>query len=1349
LSAIRLPDSANEAPAEPLHGRSLFPCSQSQKRFWFESQLHPDNPGLNVAVRWRLDGEVCDAHLEEAWRIIIERHQTLRTTFTTIEGEPYQVVQPSIPFQIPIVDLTALDEEDTWAEAERVASLEARRTFDISVAPLIRVTHVRVRSNVSMILVTAHHAVCDGWSVGVLAREMGEICAALQAGRPPALPGLSVTYADYAAWEREWLSASTALARAEFAERLRDFEQFEILPDKARPPVQTANGDIASVLLDRELTETLKELARANNCTLFMTAYAALLVLLYRYSGATDIALGTQIAGRDEVEFEHLVGTFINTVALRTDVSGDPTFQELLARACDTVTDALELHYVPLEELVEIVNPKRDLSRNALFSINFVFQRSFIKNEAYGAFRLVDLPSRSAGPICDLNFFMVERPEGWRVSCEFNTDLYRRWTVERMLDRFVGLLRAVTLEAARPISALPLMSDEERGRVVGLGAGKPTSYERTSTVHEVFARQAARTPDAIAVADDALTLSYAELERRSNQLARYLRAAGIDKEAAVGVALERSADVPVVLLAVLKAGAVYVPLETSYPPERLAFIVQDAGVRAIVTQRSMRERLPSGSAMIVDLEEEASRIAAERNDPLDASVRAEGLAYIMYTSGSTGRPKGVAVAHRAILRLVRFTDYVDLGPDDTILQYAPLAFDAATFEIWGALLNGGRLAIPRPGLPTLAELDRALETFGVTTLWLTASLFREFVEGRPRAFGRLRRLLAGGDVVSPLHAKRFIEAFPNCRLINGYGPTENTTFSCCYVVPSIDAIGESVPLGRPIANSSAYVLDSRLQPVPFGVIGELCVGGDGLARGYVNLPELTAERFVPNPFSGDPDDRLYRTGDRARQREDGVIEFIGRFDDQVKIRGFRIEPHEIESALSLHPDIADTVVAVGFEPSGDKAIWAYVVPRGAAEKFDVNGIRTWLSQKLPAFMLPSAVVALPALPLSANGKVDRNALPAPVERRPAEFTAYRGATEARLAEIIGELLGLDRLERDVDIFALGFHSLLALRLAARVQQEFNAELRLRALFEQPTVAGIAAQIDDASLHEAAAPGPIVTLNAAGTRTPWIFFHGDLFADGLYSRKLAAALGSDQPVHTVATHGTAGLPLLPTIEEMARDYAARVRAVQPEGPYRLGGFCASGLAAYELARVLRSQGEVIERLVIINSSPMPKRRIPLFDALIRRFGLDTRLEPGVRDRICYNLARLHAAAVKGPAATARVASKMLTWSTSRSQLMTVKEPQPFEKRRGLRETENSFAHVVAAFTYHPKPYDGDVTLIWSEDQSMLFDDPTMGWGEVAGHVAVVPMSGGHIAALSERVEDLARAARVALSGSATV
>ena len=662
-------------------------------------------------------------------------------------------------------------------------------------------------------------------------------------------------------------------------------------------------------------------------------------------------------------------------------------------------------------------------------------------------------------------------------------------------------------------------------------------------------------------------------------------------------------------------------------------MLEDAKAALVVTDRVNAARFAATGATLVELERDAAAIAARSALALESSAGALAAAYVMYTSGSTGRPKGTVVPHRAIARLVRKTDYVEILPSDTLLSYAPLAFDASTFEIWGALLSGARLAVPPPGLQTMEELAATIDRFGVTILWLTAALFARFVDSsqaRPRS---LRCVLTGGDVISPGHARRFLEAFPGCRLINGYGPTENTTFSTAHAIGPRDLELPSLPIGRPIANSSAYVLDAKLRPLPAGIAGELCVGGDGLALEYLNAPELSAESFVADPFSEEPGARLYRTGDRARLRQNGVIEFLGRSDAQVKIRGYRVELGEIETALATHPGVAQSVATLGEDAAGDKAVWAYVVPHAGGAALASSDLRAWIEGRLPSFMQPARIEVLPALPQTENGKIDRRALPRPqaAPRGAPPAPGYRSPAEAKVGALLCELLGQASIERDADIFALGFHSLLALRFVAHVEQTFGVRLKLRALFERPTVASIAAYLEPepATPNGAAVAVPIVTLNPEGRRAALTFMHGDIYADGIYCRRLAAAIGSAQPVHAVAPHGTAGLPLFETIEAMATDYVGRVRAVQPNGPYRLGGFCVSGLVAYETARLLRAQGETVERLVLVNASPMPSRSIRLFDVLLRGVATNAGLSPKLRDSLCYNLARFHAALVSGP------------------------------------------------------------------------------------------------------------------------
>ena len=1325
---------------EPPTARRRYPCSQAQQRFWFEEQLHPGNPGLNVAVRWKLEGAVSTADLETAWRAIIERQQSLRTHFETDDGEPVQIVEPHVAFSIPIVDLTLLPPAEAEREADRIAELEARTPFDLSVAPLIRVTRLVLREKVSTLLVTAHHAVCDGWSIGVLAREMGEICHALYANESPDLPELPISYGEHAEAERAWLKDAPLDTESDFSKRLlAGYKQFELLPDYPRPAIQTSNGAIASRLLDKELTSQLAFLARSNGCTLFMAAYAAFLALLKRYSGEPDIAIGTQVVGRDEVELENLVGCFINTIALRTDVSGDPSFLELLERARDTVTDTFETRHFPLERLIEVVNPKRDLSRNALFSVNMIFQRSFIENADYGAFKLVDLPSRSAGALYDLNFFMVERPEGWRVSCEYNSDLFRSKTVESILDRFVRLLQAVVADSELKVSAIPILSEAELLELTVARNQTAAEFPRDRTIVQLFEAQVASSPDKIALTCGNARLTYAELDTAANELARELQRRRLAPATRVGVFLERSPELVVALLAILKAGSAYVPLDPAYPEARLAFIAKNARLSALISKSTLAGRLDSPSVPVV-LTDRLERSGGASSDSLHGAASPDDIAYVVYTSGSTGEPKGVEIQHRALVNLLwAMRERPGLGPSDTLVAVTTVSFDIAALELFLPLITGARLTIARErdaadGAALLALLREA----GATVMQATPVTWQLLIEAGWNGNPRLK-MLCGGEALPRTLASQLLER--GGELWNMYGPTETTIWSA---VSRVGDGTDGVPIGPPIANTQFYVLDAFRELVPLGVPGELFIGGDGVAIGYADLPELTAERFVSDPFRGDGG-RLYRTGDLVRAIPDGNFEFLGRTDTQVKLRGFRIELGEIEAALARQPEIAEAVAVLVTSPLGDKALSAYVVlrsPQSSAAWTD--DLRTRLRGLLPSYMVPTHIVVLDALPRTPNGKLDRAALPAPnVEYAGGALDAGpKTSTEASIAAAIAELLGRESVPRDADIFALGFHSLLAVRLVARLSQSLGTKISLRALFDNPTVSGLAAMVDgerESTRGEPAAPRPIVTLNTGGSRTPFIFLHSDVFADGLYARRIAAAVGASQPFHAVAPHGTAGLPLEPTIEAMALDYLPRIKAIQPKGPYILGGFCVSGLVAYELARLLRSQGDDVEDVILINASALPRREIRFFDSAVRRIGLDRRLGPRLRESLCYNLARLHGAVATGPFAILGFVRQRLQSLLMRNPSRVVAhidDPQPFEKRRGARETETLYAHMVASLTYHPKAYAGSVTLVWSVDQDETSKDPTVGWNAHVDHVRVVPIIGGHVSLLHDHVGELA-------------
>jgi amino acid adenylation domain-containing protein len=1317
------------------------PCSQAQKRFWFEEQLHPGNPGLNVAVRWRLDGTVVHEHLVAAWSHLLSRHETLRSSFESVDGEPDQVVHAEVTLEVPIVDLrhVALDRVD--AEIDRLASLEAHVPFDLSHAPLIRVTHVVVSDSQSVVFVTAHHAICDGWSMGVLAREMGELCATFASGASPALPPLTAAYSDYATWERDWLrSANLDAERAILKERLAQYRQFEIMPDHPRPPIQTANGDIVSRLLDRSLTSAVAGLASRSGCTLFMTAFAALVALLHRHGGEDDITVGTQVAGRDDLEFESIVGPFINTVALRADLRGDPDFSSLLERARTVVSDAFELRHVPLEQVIEIVNPKRDLSRNALFSVNFIFQRSFIANAAYPTFSLVDMASRSAGSIYDLNFFMVERPDGWRLSCEYNVDLFERATVTAILERFERVLATVARDPAIRLSQIPILSDAEHE---AMRAANQTHapFPRDRTVIDLFQDRVRAAPDAPALTCNGRSLSYAQLDEQSDHIARRLIENGCGSGMRVAILLERSVDLVVAVVGVLKAGCAYVPLDPTYPRERIAYILGHSKAScAIVREPAAVDVIVPGLAFLPFDDTESARPAGV----LDAIQGGEAPAYVIYTSGSTGTPKGVEVPHRALMNLLcSMRAAPGLDASDTLLSVTTIAFDIAGLEVFLPLVTGANVIIATEAQASDgAELLRTLVACGATVMQATPSTWQMLIDAGWTGSPRLR-VLCGGEALAPTLASRLLER--SGEVWNMYGPTETTIWSCAVRLESSEV---PVPIGGPISNTQLHVLDRNGVPVPPRVPGELYIGGDGLALGYLFAPDRTAERFVEIPVDGRMQ-RLYRTGDVVRLTGPGRFEFLGRTDHQVKIRGFRIELGEIEAALRLHSGVRDAVVVLGSTAAGDPSIWAYVsAAQPNADATFAAALREHLANKLPRHMLPGAIVPLRELPRTPNGKIDRAALAAP-QTAPAGAAAPVTALEKQLAGFVCDLLGLESIDANADIFAAGFHSLLAVRLVARIREATGVPLPLRALFDAPSVCGLARSIESRQRIVAGAEdgaGPFAVLNAAGAKPAFLFFHSDVFAGGLYCRRLSAALGQEQPFIAAAPHGTAGLPLLPTIEAMALDYLPRIRAAQPRGPYRIGGFCVSGLVAYEVARLLEGQGETVERLVLVNASALPTRSIGLFDAAIRRLGSNARIDHAIRERLIYNIARLHAAAVAGIGPLGEfVRSRVVRRAIGRREEgVQIDEPQPFEKRKGTVETENALAHLTAALTYHPKPYRGELTLIWGTGQRAQ-EDPTVGWGALARRVDVVPMAGGHVAPLNEQIEELASALQSTLAG----
>ncbi len=1184
----------NDAPARPGRpadvGRTA-PLSFAQQRLWLLDRLYPGEATYNEAIAVRIAGALDADALRRALNEVVRRHEALRTRFVVEDARPVQIVAPALAVALDVEDLGALPEADRAAEARRRARDERDAPFDLARGPLVRARLLRLAADEHWLFVTMHHIVTDGWSTGVLGHELGALYGAFREGRPSPLPGLAIQYADYAASQREEPDGDACtLALAWWKDALAGLPSLDLPADRPRAPIASHEGRCRTFEIDAGLARRLKDLARRERVTPFMTLLAAFEVLLARYSGQDDFAVGVPVAGRTRPELEPLIGFFVNMLPMRADLSGRPTFVELLARVRSRALDAYEHQGLPFERLVAELAPSRDAARNPLFQVSFA-----VHHAGGAAWRLpglavepLDAPGSESAKF-DLSLTLTDADGVLRGNLVGAAARFDGSTLERMAGHYRTLLASIADDPDQRVGRLALVDARERARLVGAASYPKAPYPEGERIERLFEAQAAARPEAIAVAgtEGEPPLSYGELDARANRLARALRLDGVAAPRRVGICLERGGDLVTALLAVLKAGGSYVPIDPELPAGRIRAMLDDASVALVLTTERLGARLPAGDYLVLRLDRDAARIADEPSARLEARADAEDVAYVMYTSGSTGRPKGVPIPHRAVVRLVCGTDYVQLGPGDVVAHLANPAFDAATFEIWGALQNGASvLPIARSVALAPRALGEALASGGVTTAFVTTALFNAVAREAPAAFRGCAQLLFGGEEVEPRRVREVLAAGAPARLLHVYGPTESTTFATWHEVRADDALGATIPIGRPIANTEVLILDGEGEPVPDGVPGEICIGGPGLATGYLGAPELTAGRFVPHPFSSDPAARLYRTGDRARRRGDGAIEFLGRADRQVKLRGHRIELAEIEAAIAALPYVRDAVVQVRGATSDTRRIVAWLVPADPAAP-PPAGLRRDLARVLPDYMLPAATVWVPALPVNANGKLDLRALPEPGDvARPADGVPVppRDMFEGVLVRVWEDLLGIRGIGVHDHFFEIGGHSLLAARLVDTIERETGLAVPLTALFADDTIDGLAR-----ALREGAgdAGAPVVPVNAGGARIPFVFLHGDFQAGGFYSRALARALGDDQPTLIVHPHGLAGDAVPDTIEAMAADRIGALQAIRPTGPYVIGGHCNGALVAFEMARQLVARGEEVDAVVLIESrAPRP-------------------------------------------------------------------------------------------------------------------------------------------------------------------
>ena len=1184
--------SFQEPPAETNVNRAEnFPLSSCQHRLWFLAQMEGGSEAYHVPLALHLKGDLDCTALRKALDRILIRHEALRTTFTVDNGEPVQRVTPVHDSRFSLIEHDFRLHGDAKAELQRLSEFEVREPFDFETGPVIRGRLIQLSHDEHVLLLTMHHIVCDGWSMDILANELNALYGAFVRGDQDPLPEFEFQYPDYSVWQRQRIESDAQKQQAEFWKNaLAGAPALLELPlDHPRPLEHNYAGAFAELVLDEEQTALLKAFCKRHRVTPFMTLLSAWGILMARLSGQTDVLIGVPAANRNRADVENLIGFFANTVVVRLDVTGSTKVSELLSQTRTRSLTAQQYQDIPFEQVVEIAKPARSMAHSPLFQVMFAWQAtSEVKYDLLGL-EVESLPSPHRVSKFDLSLELRESGKTITGGLEYATSLFEPATIDRYLGYFKNLLGAMIADDAQAIDRLAILPESESRQLLVEWNATERVYPRETSVARLVEAQVEKTPDAIALVCGEQQFTYRELNDRANQLAHRLLSQGVKPKEKVGIAIERSPELIAGILAILKAGAAYVPIDLAYPLERRDFMIRDCGIRFLLT-------VPSGKP--VDTRQEVEFIDASFMSAGDPGGNAENPtgttdldspAYVMYTSGSTGRPKGVEVLHRGIVRLVVGSQYAEMDAQKVFLQLATVSFDASTFEIWGALIHGSRLILSQGDAFDMAKLGDEIYKHGVTTLWLTTSLFNAVVDVNPSSLAPVRQLLTGGEALSVQHVVRALKALPNTEIINGYGPTESTTFATCYPIPrGLAPNSNSIPIGRPIANTRLYILDPHLQPVPIGVAGELYIGGDGLASGYVNLPDLTKERFIADPFA--PNERIYKTGDLVRYLPDGNIEFLGRRDDQVKIRGFRIELGEIETRLAEIPEVREAAVIAREDTPGNKRIVAYytsaLTGEAKADSGAAERLRSQLAAILPEYMVPAAFVRLESLPLTANGKLDRKALPAVSADAYStrDYEPPTGETEVKLGAIWAEVLKVDWIGRNDNFFDLGGHSLMAARAVALMNRDFGTSLPIRVLFQANTISQLALLIDRQDVDQADDWSMLIPIQTSGTRPP-LFCVARPNVNALGYLFLSREMGKDQPVYGLQVQLEED-PAIDFSDEQIRstatEYIRAMKSVQPQGPYNLIGQCQGAYIAFEMVQQLEAAGEQASFLGVLDA-----------------------------------------------------------------------------------------------------------------------------------------------------------------------
>lgn len=1253
--------------------------SFAQERLWFLDQLQPGSPAYNIHGAVRLRGRLDVTALTAALQNLVQRHEILRTAFTTIDVEPKQLVLPELTVPLSVIDLQAVPDDEQADVVAGVVIDAARKPFELNEPPLLRLTLLRLGAEEHVLVLVWHHLIADEWSTDVFWRELAALYQTHISRSNATLPPLPIQYRDFARWQRERFAASNHSDATYWMQQLGGTLPLLQLPtDYPRPREQRFEGGLVSLTLPREMVAAVQSLNVQAGTTTFMTLLAAFAALLHRYSGQDDIIIGSPIANRGQPETQNLIGLFLNTLALRSRPHADQRFRDLLAEVRQTALDAYAHQDMPFEQLVDLLKVDREPGVNPVFQVMLVYQQKAAALPAFGELHLSRLPLVDSGTAkFDLTLFVHEHEEGFGVAMEYNRDLFEQASIERMLGHFQVLLAAAVGDADQLLGELPLLTPSERRQLLVDWNQTEADFPQDRSIHHLISAQAVHHPAAVALRFGSNSLTYAELDQRATQLAVFLQTRGVKSDVPVGLCFERSFDMFIAILGVLKAGGAYVPLDPAYPAERLRFALDDTQTPLVLTQSHLLSQLPDTEAAVIDLEATWPEVAAmdatlwqDRSQPGD-------MAYIIYTSGSTGQPKGVPIRHRNLVHSTQAR--LDYYPESVraFLLLSSFSFDSSMVGIFGTLCQGGTLVLPPPGgeqdLPLLAAL---IARYRVSHLLALPSLYGLLLEYAPvTQLESLAAVIVAGERCAPALVAAHYRRLPHTNLYNEYGPTEGTVWSTVYRIPETETRA-SIPIGRPIANMQTYVLGERQQLLPIGVPGELYIGGAGLAEGYLNRPELTTECFVPHPFNDDPAARLYRTGDLVRYLPDGNLEFLGRVDNQVKIRGYRIELDEIGVRLQAHASVQDAVV-IAAEVGTEWQLVAYVV--AATQNLEPQTLRAFLAAQLPDYMLPAVFVVLDHLPLTPNGKVDRRALPIPTQSGLSAGDAVvppRDVLEFQLARIWEAVLQVEQVGIHDNFFELGGQSLLAVRLVNEIERQLTQKVPLAALFQAPTLAELARLLRTSGWSTAnLALVPIQNPPQTG-RPPLYLVPGNLgnvFTDlGLVARHLPP----EQPLYGLQD----GVDIPSQVPAMAAHYLREIRQVQAEGPYYLGGICSGGVVAYEMAQQLQAAGEEVALLALVEAFPHENRLKSVWS---------------IAGRFLNRLRR-------------REEDDVEAAEESENETMNTQERGAF-----LRLKAKVVTNMLGVTRYSLKPYSGPIDAYFCDESLSSPYQPVRSWEQVAG------------------------------------